>query len=84
MNRITRLENIKKTKPTEQMEIKDMIWQKQYEGIIVPVVMVSVLTSLIIYIYHWNLQFLNNVIIIKTKVLLPQVYVTLLGIGCPF
>ena len=24
------------------------------------------------YIYYWNLQFLNNVIIIKTKVLLPQ------------
>jgi hypothetical protein len=24
------------------------------------------------YIYYWNLQFLNNVIINKTKVLLPQ------------
>jgi hypothetical protein len=28
-------------------------------------------------IYYWNLQFLNNIIINKTKVLLPQAYVTL-------
>jgi hypothetical protein len=27
----------------------------------------------IIYIYYWILQFINNVIINKTKVLLPQV-----------
>ena len=29
------------------------------------------------YIYYWNLQFLNNVIIDKTKALLPQAYMTL-------
>jgi hypothetical protein len=29
------------------------------------------------YIYNWNLQFLNNVSINKTNVLLPQAYVTL-------
>ena len=29
------------------------------------------------YIYYWNLQFLNNIIINKTKVLLPQAWVTL-------
>ena len=43
------------------------------EGIIRPVVSASELTWFIIYIYYWNLQFLNNVIINKTKVLLPQV-----------
>jgi hypothetical protein len=42
------------------------------EGIIRPVVSVSALTWFIRYIYYWNLQFLNNVIIDKTKVLLPQ------------
>ena len=31
-----------------------------------------VLTWFIRYIYNWNLQFLNNVIINKSKVLLPQ------------
>jgi hypothetical protein len=30
-----------------------------------------------LYIYYRRLQFLNNVVIIKTKVLLPQAYVTL-------
>ena len=35
-----------------------------------PVVSVSALTWFIRYIYYWNLQFLNNVIIDKTKVLL--------------
>jgi hypothetical protein len=34
-------------------------------------------TWFIRYIYYWNLQFLNNVIINKTKVLLPQAYVNL-------
>jgi hypothetical protein len=34
-------------------------------------------TWFIRYIYYWNLHFLNNVIINKTKVLLPQAYVTL-------
>jgi hypothetical protein len=47
------------------------------EDIIHPVVRVSALTWFIRYIYYWNLQFLNNVIIINTKVLLPHAYVTL-------
>ena len=46
-------------------------------GIIRPVVSASVLTWFIRYIYYSNLQFLNNIIINKTKVLLPQAYVTL-------
>ena len=46
-------------------------------GIIRPVDSASALTLLIRYIYYWNLQFLNNIIIYKTKVLLPQAYVTL-------
>ena len=37
-----------------------------------PVVSASALTWFIRYMYDWNLQFLNNVIINKTKVLLPQ------------
>jgi hypothetical protein len=37
------------------------------EGIILIVVSVSALTRFIRYICYWNLQFLNNVIIIKTK-----------------
>jgi hypothetical protein len=56
------------------------IWKKKKnsggllvsEIIICPVVSVSALTWFIRYMYHWNLQFLNNVIIIKTKVLLPR------------
>jgi len=36
-------------------------------GIILPVVSASALTRFTRYIYYWNLQFLNNVIIIKTK-----------------
>jgi hypothetical protein len=47
------------------------------QGIIRPVVSASALTWFIRYIYYWNFQFLNNVIINKTKVLLPQAYVTL-------
>jgi hypothetical protein len=43
------------------------------EAIIHPVANASALTWFIRYIYYWNLQFLNNVIINKTKVLLPQV-----------
>ena len=42
------------------------------EGIIRSVVSASVLTWFIIYIYYRNLQFLNNVIINKTKVLHHQ------------
>ena len=47
------------------------------ESIIRPVVSASALTWFIRYIYYWNLQFLNNVSINKTKVLLLQSYVTL-------
>jgi hypothetical protein len=47
------------------------------QGIIRPVISASALTWFIRYIYYWNLQFLNNVIINKTKALLPQAYVTL-------
>jgi hypothetical protein len=43
-----------------------------HEDIIPPVVRISALTWFTRYIHHWNLQFLNNVIIIKTKVLLPK------------
>ena len=43
------------------------------EGIIRSVVGASALTWFIRYIYYWNLQFLNNVIINKTEVLLPQI-----------
>jgi hypothetical protein len=35
------------------------------------------------YIYYWIWQFLTNVIIIKTKVLLPQAYVTSSDFGYP-
>ena len=38
-------------------------------GIIRPVVFVSALSWFIRYIYNWHEQFLNNVIINKTKVL---------------
>ena len=34
------------------------------------------------YIYNWNLLFLNNVTITKTKVFLPQVNVTLAWLSC--
>jgi hypothetical protein len=51
------------------------------EGIVRPwpVASVSALTWFIIYIYYSNLQFLNNVIINKTKNLLPQPYVADFG-----
>ena len=42
------------------------------EGIIRPIVIASALTWLNRYMCYWNLQFLNNESIIKTKVLLPQ------------
>jgi hypothetical protein len=42
------------------------------DGIIRPVVSVSAMTWFIRYIYYWNLQILDNVIFIKTNVLLPQ------------
>ena len=34
-------------------------------------------------IYYWNLQFLKNVIITKTKFLLHQAYVILTDVGYP-
>ena len=34
-------------------------------------------------ISNWNLQFLNNAIINKTKVFLPQAYVILVDFGDP-
>ena len=43
------------------------------EGIIHQVVRASTMTWFIRYIYYWNLQFLNNVIIYKAMVHLPQV-----------
>jgi hypothetical protein len=42
------------------------------ECIMWPVISVSALTWFIRYIFYWNLQFPNHVIIIKTKVLFPQ------------
>ena len=42
------------------------------KGITRSVVSVSSLTWLIRYIYYWNLQFLNNLIIIKTKDSFPS------------
>ena len=41
----------------------------------------SVLAPFIRYIYYWNLQFINNVIITNTKVPIPQAYVTLDDFG---
>ena len=53
------------------------------EVMIHPVVSVSALTRFIRCIYFWNLQFLNNLIIIKAKDPLPQAYMTLSDFGCP-
>ena len=52
-----------------------------FNGIIRPVASASALTLIIGYIYYWHLQFLNHAIIIKTKVLLPLAYVTLVDFG---
>jgi hypothetical protein len=52
-----------------------------FDGIIRPVASASALTLIIGYIYYWHLQFLNHAIIIKTKVLLPLAYVTLVDFG---
>ena len=41
------------------------------------------IVQVVLYNSYWNLQFLNNVIINKTKVLLPQAYVTLTESGYP-
>jgi hypothetical protein len=43
------------------------------DGIICSLVSDSTLAWLIKYIYCWNLQFLNNVMINKTNVLIPQI-----------
>ena len=54
------------------------------ECIILPLASVSALTWFIRYIYDRNLKFLNNVIMIKTKVLLIQTQVmTFADFGCP-
>jgi hypothetical protein len=58
-------------------------WAISPEGIIRPVVSDSELTWFNRYIYYCNLQFLNNVINNKTKVLLPQAKVTLAEFGYP-
>jgi hypothetical protein len=52
------------------------------ESIIRPVDSVSALKWFIRYIYFWNLQFLNHVIIFKTKVLLLDAYMTLADFVC--
>ena len=49
-----------------------------------PVVSVSALTWFIWYINYWNLQFLYNVFIIKTKLFLLQAYTTISEFGFPF
>jgi hypothetical protein len=49
-----------------------VIYVRVPDGIIRPVVSVSAMTWFIRYIYYWNLQILDNVIFIKTNVLLPQ------------
>jgi len=51
------------------------------EAMIRQVVNASALACFNIYIYYCNLQFLNNVMINKTKVLLPHAYVTLDNFG---
>jgi len=53
------------------------------EEIIHPVVSVSVLTWFIRYIYYWNLQFLNNVIILKKYGFLPQATLADIGLFRP-
>jgi hypothetical protein len=47
------------------------------DGIICLLVSILALIWFIRYIYYWNLQFPNNGINIKTKVLLPQVKINL-------
>jgi hypothetical protein len=42
----------------------------------------SVLTWLIRYIFYWNLEFLNNVIINKTKIPLTQTLLIFANFGC--
>ena len=51
-------------------------YKTQFGGLklIRPVVGVQALTSLIIYIYYWNLQFLNNVNIKKNYSYPPGTY----------
>ena len=51
------------------------------DGIFCPVVSYLALTWFFRYIFDWNLQSLNHVIIIKTKVLFLQRYATLTDLG---
>ena len=44
---------------------------------------ISALTCFIKHIYYWKLLFLNNVIMIKPKVVPPRTYVTIAGFGYP-
>jgi hypothetical protein len=53
----------------------------EFECITRPVVSASTLTWFIRYIYYWNVQLLYNVIINKTKVLLPRAYVSFVDVG---
>jgi hypothetical protein len=53
------------------------------DAIIHPVISVSALALFIWHIYYLISQFLNNVIIIRTKVLFPQAMVTLVDLGRP-
>jgi hypothetical protein len=46
-------------------------------------VSISALALLIRYIYYWSLQFLNNVISIKTEILLPHAKVTVADFDYP-
>jgi hypothetical protein len=62
---------------------KSVLHPPRSQCFILPEVSASALTWFVRYIYYGNLQFLNNVIINKTEVLLPQAYVTLADFGYP-
>jgi hypothetical protein len=51
--------------------------------IIRPLISASSLAWFIRSIHYWNLQFLNNIIMNKTKVILSRAYVTLVYFGYP-
>jgi hypothetical protein len=53
------------------------------EGFIHAVASASALTWFIRYIYYRNIQYLNNIIINKTKILYHQAEVTLAAFGYP-
>ena len=56
-------------------------WTVSPDSIIRPVVCASALTWFRRYIFYRNLQFVNHVIMIKTKVLLPQAQITFYDFG---